>query len=77
MNEDKITKQLYRSILKVVLTLAFCVLIPWVSVAQNVTVDVSIDSLQRFIGEQARIKLEVSCASSQKVQMQAVWESLC
>lgn len=37
--------------------------------AQNVTVDASIDSLQRFIGEQARIKLEVSCGAGQKVQL--------
>lgn len=68
MNEYKITK-LYYPILKVFITITFCVLFPWMSVAQNVTVDVSIDSLQRFIGEQARIKLEVSCAASQQVQM--------
>ncbi len=37
--------------------------------AQNVTVDASIDSLQRFIGEQAHIRLEVSCNAGQKVQM--------
>lgn len=37
--------------------------------AQGVTVDASIDSLQRFIGEQARIKLEVSCGAGQKVQL--------
>lgn len=68
MNEYKIIK-LYHPILKVLITIAFCVLFPWISMAQNVTVDVSIDSLQRFIGEQACIKLEVSCAASQKVQM--------
>lgn len=37
--------------------------------AQGVTVDASIDSLQRFIGQQARIKLEVSCNAGQKVQL--------
>lgn len=37
--------------------------------AQGVTVDAGIDSLQRFIGEQARIKLEVSCRAGQKVQL--------
>ena len=68
MNECKITKHPYPW-LKVALTLALCTLIPWVSVAQNVTVDASIDSLQRFIGEQARIKLEVSCDASQKLQL--------
>ena len=35
--------------------------------AQNVTVDASIDSIQRFIGEQARIKLEVSCDARQSL----------
>lgn len=68
MNECKITKHPYPW-LKVALILALCTLIPWVSVAQNVTVDASIDSLQRFIGEQARIKLEVSCGASQKLQL--------
>jgi len=37
--------------------------------AQSVTVDASIDSLQRFIGQQARIKLEVSCDAGKKVQL--------
>lgn len=37
------------------------------SFAQNVTVDVSIDSLQRLIGEQAIIELEVSCDAKQQV----------
>lgn len=35
--------------------------------AQNVTVDASIDSLQLFIGEQAKIKLEVSYDANQKM----------
>lgn len=68
MKECKITKQPYLW-LKVALTLAFCTFIPWMSAAQNVTVDVSIDSLQRLIGEQARIKLEVSCGATQKLQL--------
>lgn len=40
---------------------AWCIWLvsPGVS-AQSVTVDATIDSLQIFIGEQARIKLEVS-----------------
>ena len=37
--------------------------------AQSVTVDARIDSIQRFIGEQAHIKLEVSCGTNQKLQM--------
>lgn len=68
MNERMTTKQPHPW-LRVALTLAFCTLIPWISRAQNVTVDASIDSLQRLIGEQARIKLEVSCGTSQKLQM--------
>ena len=68
MKDSKMTKQPYPW-LKVAVTLMCCILIPRVSVAQNVTVDASIDSLQRFIGEQARIKLEVSCDASQKLQL--------
>ena len=68
MKDCKMTKQPYPW-LKVALTLMCCILIPRVSVAQNVTVDASIDSLQRFIGEQARIKLEVSCDASQKLSI--------
>jgi hypothetical protein len=34
-----------------------------------VTVDAHIDSIQRFIGEQAHIKLEVSSGTNQKLQM--------
>ncbi len=37
--------------------------------AQNVTVDASIDSLQLLIGEQAKIKLEVSMDAKQKLQL--------
>ena len=37
--------------------------------AQKITVDASIDSIQRFIGEQARIRLEVSCEANQSVQL--------
>ena len=37
--------------------------------AQQVTVDASIDSLQLLIGEQARIKLEISMDANQKLQM--------
>ena len=37
--------------------------------AQNVTVDASIDSLQLLIGEQAKIKLEVSMDAQQKLQL--------
>lgn len=44
-------------------------MLPLVGMSQNVTVDASIDSLQRFIGEQARIKLEISCGAGQKVVM--------
>lgn len=37
--------------------------------AQQVTVDASIDSLQLLIGQQAKIKLEVSLDANQKLQM--------
>ena len=37
--------------------------------AQQVTVDASIDSLQLLIGEQAKIKLEVSMDAQQKLQL--------
>ena len=49
--------------------LLFVALFPLQGAAQGVTVDVSIDSLQRLVGEQARIKLEVSCGAKQKVQL--------
>ena len=37
--------------------------------AQQVTVDASIDSLQLLIGEQTKIKLEVSMDAQQKLQL--------
>lgn len=37
--------------------------------AQQVTVDASIDSLQLLIGEQAKVKLEVSMDATQKLQL--------
>ena len=46
----------------------FC---PASSVAQ-VTVDVKIDSLELFIGQQAHITLDVSCDSKSKLQMPAL-----
>lgn len=39
------------------------------SVAQTVTVDASIDSLQLFIGEQTKIKLEVSLDAGKRLKM--------
>lgn len=44
--------------------------------AQNVTVDVSIDSLQRLIGEQAIIELEVSCVAKQQVILPVYGDTL-
>ena len=38
-------------------------------VSAQVTVNASIDSLQLYIGEQARIKLEVSCPSEKQLDM--------
>lgn len=47
-----------------------CILLfPAGSMAQGVTVDASIDSLQRLIGEQARIKLEISCDAGQELKL--------
>ena len=37
--------------------------------AQNVVVNAEIDSVQRLIGEQARIKLKVSCDADKRLQM--------
>ncbi len=44
--------------------------------AQQVTVDASIDSLQLLIGEQAKIKLEVSMDAQQKLQLPVVLDTL-
>ncbi len=43
---------------------------------QQVTVDASIDSLQLLIGEQAKIKLEVSCDANQKLQMPVLRDTI-
>lgn len=37
--------------------------------AQNVVVNAEIDSVQRLIGQQARIKLKVSCDADKKLSM--------
>lgn len=50
------------------LSLLLCLLVFPIN-AQNVTVDVSIDSLQLFIGQQAKIKLEVSYDANQKMRL--------
>lgn len=47
--------------------LFLCSILPLSGWGQNVTVDVKIDSLQRLVGEQAKITLEVSCGAKQKV----------
>ena len=44
--------------------------------AQQVTVDASIDSLQILIGEQARVKLEVSMDADQKLVLPALRDTL-
>ena len=44
--------------------------------AQQVTVDASIDSLQLLIGEQAKIKLEVSLDADQKLQMPVLRDTI-
>lgn len=44
--------------------------------AQNVTVDASIDSLQLLIGEQAKVKLEVSMDATQKLQLPFLRDTL-
>ena len=55
------------SIIKIV----FASLLLWVSsytvIAQNVTVEASIDSMQILIGEQTKVKLEVSFDAHQKM----------
>ncbi|WP_455669433.1 hypothetical protein [Phocaeicola sp.] len=44
--------------------------------AQNVTVDASIDSLQLLIGEQAKVKLEISMDAKQKLQLPFLRDTL-
>ena len=44
--------------------------------AQQVTVDASIDSLQLLIGEQAKIKLEVSMDANQKLTLPALRDTI-
>lgn len=44
--------------------------------AQNVVVNAEIDSVQRLIGEQARIKLKVSCDADRKLQMPLFSQSI-
>ena len=44
--------------------------------AQNVTVDASIDSLQLFIGQQAKIKLEVSYDANQKMRLPVFYDTI-
>ncbi len=44
--------------------------------AQHVTVDASIDSLELYIGEQAKVKLEVSLDAKQKLQLPFVRDTL-
>ena len=44
--------------------------------SQSVTVDASIDSLQLLIGEQARVKLEVSMDAKQKLQLPFLRDTL-
>ncbi len=64
---------------KLFLKAGFCVfLLLWSAFgrAQNVTVDMSIDSLELLIGEQARVKLEVSLDAQQKLQLPFVRDTL-
>ncbi len=60
---------LKKHIRKVSLTVV-CLLVATTSLhAQRVTVDAAIDSLQLWIGEQTKMRLEVSCEPQQKVVM--------
>ena len=56
--------------------MALLVLVSSPAKAQQVTVDASIDSLQLLIGEQAKIKLEVSLDAKQKLQMPVFRDTL-
>ena len=59
---------------------AFAGLLLWlgccVAVAQNVTVEASIDSMQILIGEQTKVKLEVSFDAHQKMVLPIVRDTL-
>lgn len=52
-----------------VLVCAVALVIAQYAQAQQVTVDASIDSLQLLIGEQAKVKLEISMDAKQKLQL--------
>ena len=64
------------SIIKIV----FASLLLWVSsytvIAQNVTVEASIDSMQILIGEQTKVKLEVSFDAHQKMVLPVIQDTL-
>ena len=51
-------------------------IIPQPAKAQQVTVDATIDSLQLLIGEQAKVKLEVSFDANQKMQLPQLRDTL-
>ncbi len=57
----------------VILYLAF---ISFTASAQKVTVNASIDSLQLLIGEQAKLKLEVSMDANQKLQLPFIQDTI-
>lgn len=56
--------------------MAVVLALPALAVAQNVTVEASIDSMQLLIGEQAKVKLEVSCGAHQKMVLPVVRDTL-
>ena len=58
----------YMRIFKGVIILLLLILNSSISCAQSVTVDANIDSMRILIGEQAKIKLEVSMNANQKLQ---------
>lgn len=71
MNKQELQKSL--KAIFAVLLLFSCILS---SMAQNVTVEASIDSMQILIGEQTKVRLEVSFDAHQKVTLPVVRDTL-
>ncbi len=65
-----------QSIFKVIFTGLLLYLSNYEAIAQNVTVEASIDSMQILIGEQTKVKLEVSCDAHQKMVLPVVQDTL-
>lgn len=69
--DNRLTRHIYAAIITAALFI-----LPLSAQAQKVTVDAAIDSLQIYIGQQARITLDISCEKGQKVDLPVVLDTL-